>query len=399
MSDDQRRTGPAPPDEPRSGATDDPRLSSSVPVGSAEPLADPEAIEAALDVEGGADELAKESGRGAEAVVGRWQTPAGRLLRTVLAFVAFFLIVGLVWEAFKWLFGDPWRFENIAGTGIDYFHEPPFALIQANDIQLPHIWDIAYSLTEPAIRGSETPLLLHLVGAAATTWSQAVIGFAIGALIGITLASIFVHSLLAERAAMPYVIASQAIPIVALAPIIVVAIGRNSFDPLQFVEEFTGGAISFGDFRLPLYPSVIFIAVYLTFFAVTIAQTRGLRSPDPRSLELMRSYAASRWDIYRKVRLPASVPYLFTALKIAAAAAIVGAIIGEGPGGVKEGLGRNIINFNQQYIIAPERLWATILIAALTGILFFMAVRVAEIISTRNRRKSAGPDVPVGGAA
>jgi NitT/TauT family transport system permease protein len=338
----------------------EPAFGDADPVGSEEPLADPHAIDATLDVEGGADELARRSASGAEAVVGRWRSPSGRLLRSVLAFVAFFLIVAVVWELFKWLFGDPWRFPNIVGTGLDYHHEPPFALIQAGDLQLPHVWDIAYSLTEPALRRSESTLLMHLVGAAATTWSTAVIGFAFGALIGIVLASIFVHSLFAERAVMPYVIASQAVPIVALAPIIVVAAGRGS-------------------------TSVIIIATYLTFFPVTIAQARGLRSPDPRSLELMRSYAASRWDIYRKVRFPASLPYLFTALKIAAAAAIVGAIIGEGPGGVKDGLGLNIINFSQQYITGPEKLWATILIAALTGILFFVAVRIAEIITLRRR--------------
>ena len=98
---------------------------------------------------------------------------------------------------------------------------------------------------------------------------------------------------------MPYVIASQTIPIVALAPMIVFAFGPN-------------------------VTSVVVIATYLTFFPVTIAMIRGLRSPDPRALELMRSYAAWRWAIYRKVRLPASLPYLFTALKIAATASIVG---------------------------------------------------------------------------
>lgn len=330
-----------------------------------DPLAEADAIDATLDVEGGANELAIESTTGAEAVVGRWQTPLGRLTRTILAFVAFFLIVFFVWELFKWLFGDPWRFEDIVGTGVDYFHVPPFSLIQASDLQLPHAWDIAYALSEPVQRNSETTLFVHLIGAAFSTWTQALIGFAIGALIGITLASIFVHSALSERAFMPYVIASQAIPIVALAPIIVAAAGRGN-------------------------TAVIIIAVYLTFFPVTIAQSRGLRSPDPRSLELMRSFAASKWDIYRKVRLPASVPYLFTALKVAAAAAIVGAIIGEGPGGVKDGLGRAIINFNQQYISGPEKLWATILIASLTGIFFFVLVRIAEIISTRQRSPDPG---------
>jgi NitT/TauT family transport system permease protein len=330
-------------------------------------LADPAALEVALDVEATADELALSSRSGAEAMVGRWQSPAGRLARTILAFVAFFLIVFAAWELFKWLAGDPWRFEDILGTGFDYVHFPPFKLIQASDLQLPHVWDIGAALAQPVQRSSETSLLVYLLGAAFSTWTQAVIGFALGALIGIGLASIFVHSALGERAFMPYVIASQAIPIVALAPIIVAAAGRGN-------------------------TSVIIIATYLTFFPVTIAQARGLRSPDPRSLELMRSYAASKWQIYRKLRLPASVPYLFTALKVAAAAAMVGAIIGEGPGGVKDGLGRAIINFNQQYITGPEKLWATILIAAVTGIFFFIAVRIAEILSTRQRQRPPGQD-------
>ncbi len=334
-----------------------------------DPLADPDALDATLDVEGGADELALESGTGAEAVVARWHTPLGRLARTVLAFVVFFLIVALVWELFKWLFGDPWRFENILGTGLDHFHVPPFHLIQASDVQLPHVWDIAFALTEPVQRNSDTSLLVFLASAAFSTWTMAVVGFALGALIGVVLASIFVHSALSERAFMPYVIASQAIPIVALAPIIVAAAGRGN-------------------------AAVIIIATYLTFFPVTVAQARGLRSPDPRSLELMRSFAASKWEIYRKVRLPASVPYLFTALKVAAAAAIVGAIIGEGPGGVKDGLGRAIINFNQQYITGPEKLWATILIAAITGILFFVMVRIAEVLSTRQRSHARPPGDP-----
>lgn len=326
------------------------------------------ALDEALGIADAADDLAKASSGGAEAVVGRWSSPAGRIARTLLAFVVFFAVVFVVWEGFKWLFGDPWRFENVLGTGWDYFHEPPFYLLQASDLQLPHQWDILYALVEPVQRNQDDSLFVYLVGAAFATWRSAVVGFAIGALVGVLLASIFVHSSLAERGFMPYVIASQAIPIVALAPIIAAALGRGT-------------------------TAVVFIAVYLTFFPVTVAQARGLRSPDPRSLELMRSFAASRWDIYRKVRLPASVPYLFTALKVAAAAALVGAIIGEGPGGVKDGLGRAIINFNQQYISGPEKLWATILIAALTGIVFFVMVRIAEVLSTRQRAAGrSGPD-------
>jgi NitT/TauT family transport system permease protein len=99
----------------------------------------------------------------------------------------------------------------------------------------------------------------------------------------------------------------------------------------------------------------------------------------------MHSYAASKWAIYRNVRLPASVPYLFTGLKIAAAASIVGTIIGEGPGGGLQGLGRAILTFNQQYITGPERLWATIVVAATIGLLFFGLVVLAERYVLRRR--------------
>jgi NitT/TauT family transport system permease protein len=156
------------------------------------------------------------------------------------------------------------------------------------------------------------------------------------------------------------VIASQTIPIVALAPMIVFAFGPN-------------------------VTSVVIIATYLTFFPVTIAMIRGLRSPDPRALELMRSYAASDWSVFWKLRMPASMPYLFTALKVAATASIVGAIVGEGPGGIPDGLGRAIINFNNQYISGPEKLWATIVACALLGILFFTIIRFIEVTTLRRR--------------
>ena len=283
-------------------------------------------------------------------------SPFRRLARTVVGVLAFLLLLAIVWEAFKFVGGDPWRYPEIG-----FFHDPPLRILQASDRQLPHLWDIAASLFQPVQRNQAETLGQFLVGAALFTWQEALIGFVLGAIIGLALASIFVHSRLLERAFVPYVIASQTIPIVALAPIIVVSFGRGLV-------------------------AVVIIATYLTFFPVTIAAMRGLSSPDPRSVELMRSYAASRWDIYRRVRLPASVPYLFTALKVAATASIVGAIIGEGPGGVPEGLGRAIINFNQQYITGPEKLWATIFIAAMVGIAFYLLVQVAESLTLRGRR-------------
>ena len=99
----------------------------------AAPAVDPDATEVALDVEGTADELAVTSVTGAEGVVGRWSSRTGRLMRTVLALGVFLVGVAVLWEAFKWLFGDTWRLENVLGTGIDYHHEPPLYLLQAND--------------------------------------------------------------------------------------------------------------------------------------------------------------------------------------------------------------------------------------------------------------------------
>ena len=280
-------------------------------------------------------------------------SPERGWLRRLLVFAVFVLLIGLVWEGLKFIGGDPWRTET-------WTWEPPLDIWFASDLLLPHVWDIWGALANPVQRGSEQSLAQFLVGAAFYTWREAAIGFVLGAVIGITLAAIFVHSRLLERAFVPYVIASQTIPIVALAPMIVFAFG-------------------------PSVTSVVIVATYLTFFPVTIAMIRGLRSPDPRALELMRSYAASRWSVFWKLRMPAAMPYLFTALKISATASIVGAIVGEGPGGIPDGLGRAIVNFNTQYISGPEKLWATIVACAALGIAFFFIIRVAEVLVLRNR--------------
>jgi NitT/TauT family transport system permease protein len=281
--------------------------------------------------------------------------PAGRratarhLVRRITIFVAFVAIVLVLWEGVKLIGGDFWR----AGT-TEVIWDPPLKIWFATDVNLPHVWDIWAAIVAPLNSGTTETLGSYLFFQALYTWREAFIGFALGAFLGIGLAIAFIHYGLVERAFAPYVIASQTIPIVALAPMIVFFVGHNM-------------------------TSVVIIATYLSFFPVTIAMLRGLRSPDPRALELMRSYAASRRAVLWKLRLPASLPYLFTALKITATASIVGAIVGEGPGGIRYGLGRAILFFSQQYTIAPEKLWASILFTAALGILFFGIVRLVEL--------------------
>ena len=295
------------------------------------------------------------SRRPATATRGRWRGP--------LAFASLIGLILLLWEGSKFLGGTPWRPPGLLPSTVVIWN-PPFRWDFANDLNLPHLWNIGLVFLEPWQRGADRNVAQFLFDAALYTWREAFLGFALGTLLGLGLATIFVHSRWMERSFVPYVVASQTIPIIALAPMIVFALGAN-------------------------VTSVVVIATYLTFFPVTIAMIRGLRAPDPRALELMRSYAAGRWATYRKVRLPASLPYLFTALKIAATASIVGAIIGEGPGGIPDGLGRAIINFNQQYISGPEKLWAAILVSSVLGISFFAVIRAAELTVLRGRPGAA----------
>jgi NitT/TauT family transport system permease protein len=291
--------------------------------------------------------------------------PAAARRRRALTWVLLLVAVLALWEGLKFLGGTPWRAPGaIPGSNSPILWNPPFRWPFVNDLNLPHVWNIALAFLDPWQRGADRNVAQFLFDAALYTWKEAALGFLVGAAVGLVLATIFVHSRLLERALVPYVVASQTVPIIAIAPLITYAFGGST-------------------------AAVVAIATYLTFFPVTIAMIVGLRSFDPRALELTRSYAASRWDVYRKLRFPASLPFLFTALKIAATASIVGAIIGEGPGGIADGLGRVIITYNQYYITGPEKLWAAIIASGILGVTFFLVVRAVEIAVLRRRPGAA----------
>jgi NitT/TauT family transport system permease protein len=255
-----------------------------------------------------------------------------RALRGVLSFVIVMIALVVLWQGIKAIF-------NLDG------------------LVLPNVEDILDALFQPIQEGK--PLLGQiLLGAALFTLREAVLGFAFGAVLGFALAVIFAHSRLLERGLMPFVVASQTVPILAIAPMVVVWLKAG-------------------------WLSVAVIAAYLTFFPVTINTLRGLVSVPATALELMQSYAATRREILLKLRIPHALPYIFTALKISATASVVGAIIGELPSGIQDGLGGAIINFNQYYLQGPPRLWATNLMAALTGIVAFVAVAIVERLLVR----------------
>jgi NitT/TauT family transport system permease protein len=227
------------------------------------------------------------------------------------------------------------------------------------DFKLPHTYAIVGELFRRTGRGE---LWIAALGRnALVTGGEALAGFLIGGIAGFGIAAAFIRWPLMEQGMLPYVVASQTVPILAIAPMVVVWLGTG-------------------------WMSKAIIASYLTFFPVTINVLRGLRAASPDSLALMHSYGATPGQIFFKLRLPTSMPYLFTALKISATASVVGAIIGELPVGSAAGLGVVIINAAQYYTFRPTNLWAAILVAALLGIVFYVLIVGAERVVLRGQR-------------
>ncbi|KXK23825.1 MAG: ABC transporter permease [Chloroflexi bacterium OLB15] len=294
------------------------------------------------------------------AVVARAERPPSETssFRTLLITLGLLFAMVLIWEGLK-AFSQANNYEiTVAGVNID--------LTIFNNSQLPHLSDIAASLFEPAQRNGP-PLWQMLMGSVGVTLLSALQGFLLGGIIGFALAVLFAHFGALSRGLLPFVVASQTVPILAIAPMIVIWFGRVGASNL----------------------AVAVIAAYLTFFPVTIYTLRGLVSVPTTALELMQTYAASKLQILWKLRLPNAVPQIFTALKIASTASVVGAIIGELPSGAQDGLGIAILNFARYYNQSPPRLWATIFIAGLVGILFFTVIAIIERLVVRWKPESA----------
>ena len=279
--------------------------------------------------------------------------------RRILGFLVLTVAVLVVWEAAKWLGGDPWRLTAASsGSSVDYEHAAvPLADRRTTCRCLMFGTWSGPSSSPPSGTGRRSA---DPGGQALFTFQEALVGFAFGSVFGLALGILFVHSRLAERALVPYVVASQAVPILAISPLIVIATQAG-------------------------WLSVAVISAYLTFFPVTIAALRGLRAADPRALELFHSYAATRRQVLWNAP-PADLPAVpLRPFRIGAAAAVIRAIIGELPAGIANGLGSAIVNYNQYYVQGPERLWATIIVCSCVGLAFVGLVRLTETLVTRGR--------------
>lgn len=206
---------------------------------------------------------------------------------------------------------------------------------------------------------SKRSLVFH----AWVTLSSTLLGFAFGTLLGIVLAVGIVHVKTLDRSLMPWVIASQTIPILAIAPMIIVVLGHLGL---------TG-----------LVPKAI-ISMYLCFFPITIGMVKGLRSPDILQLDLMKTYSASNSNVFWKLRIPASIPYLFTSLKVAVAISLVGAIVAELPTGAVQGLGARLLAGS--YYGQTIQIWSALVVASILGMMLVWAVGFAEKLTLRQMR-------------
>lgn len=192
------------------------------------------------------------------------------------------------------------------------------------------------------------------------TLSSTLLGFAIGTVLGILLAVGIVHMKTLEKSLMPWVISSQTIPILAIAPMIVVVLGAIGLKGLV--------------------PKAV-ISTYLCFFPVTIGMVKGLRSPDPLQMDLMRTYNATSWQTFWLLRWPSSLPFLFASLKVAIAISLVGAIVGELPTGAQAGLGARLLAGS--YYGQTIQIWSALVTAALLAATMVALVGVVEQLLLR----------------
>ncbi|MFC7530660.1 ABC transporter permease [Actinoplanes sp. GCM10030250] len=273
-------------------------------------------------------------------------------MRRALSALAGLVVAALVWEGYK-AAGNP---EGTVVFGVR-------VLPRADDLSMPHLATIVQRLADPEMTGGR-PVWLVVLQACLFTLGITVAGFLAGALVGLALAVGMQRFRIVERGLLPYVILSQTVPLVALAPLIA---GWS-------------GSI------MPAWATVAVIAAYLAFFPVAVGMLRGLQSPGAAGVELMRSYAASWWRTLVTLRFPSALPYLFPALRLAGAAAVVGAVVGEISTGTRGGIGRLIIEYSREATSDPAKVYTAMLGAALLGLLVAAAVSLLEVPLMRHRR-------------
>jgi len=270
------------------------------------------------------------------------------------------LVLALLWEGYKALGPD----EGVLVGGLT-------VLPRTTDIAMPHLWAIATRLAEPVTSGRDAlPVWQAVLEAAAFSLGVAAVGWVVGVVVGLALAVLMQRFRTAESAVLPWIVLSQTVPLIAIAPLV----------------RRWGAQLEFGSFTWESWMSVAVIASYLAFFPVAIGALRGLNSPDQIHVDLMRAYSVGWWRTLLSLRFPASVPFLLPALRLAAANAIIGTVVAEVSIGLRGGIGRMIIEFAQSGSGDPAKTWAPILGAVVLGLVAAGLVALLGLLLARFRR-------------
>lgn len=272
------------------------------------------------------------------------------------------LAVAALWELYKF-------FGPADGVVIGDLRLLP----RTHDRAMPHVWDMIARLFEPTSGAATPPLWQTIVGGALVTLGIAAVGWLIGVVVGAAFALIMQRWRIAEWGLLPWIVVSQTVPLIAFAPLV----------------ARIGNQIDRGIMPWPQWLSVALIASYLAFFPVAVGMLRGLNSPEKIHQDLMRSYAAGYFQTLLRLRLPAAVPYLLPALRLAAANAVIGAVVAEVSIGMRGGLGRMLLQMAQSSSADPAVAWAPIFGAIALGLIAAGSVALLGLLLNRYRRGEA----------
>jgi NitT/TauT family transport system permease protein len=284
------------------------------------------------------------------------------LFRRVGTFALALALVAVVWELYKVI--GPEDGGTVFGWAI---------LPRANDTAMPHVWEMFSRYGQPENRASDTPILVVVLRGAWFTFRIALAGLALGTAVGLGLAVLMARYKVVERGLLPYLVLSQTVPLIAVAPLVVS----------------WGGRLHVGAFEWPRWLSAAVLGAFLAFFPVAVGTLKGLTSTPPASLELMDSYAASWRQTLFKLRFPAALPYIVPALKLAATASVVGVVVAEISTGLAGGIGRLIIEYAREATSDPAKVFTAVFGAAALGLVMAGIVALVDLVGMRNRPREA----------
>ena len=270
-------------------------------------------------------------------------------------------LVAVLWELYKVV--GPEKGGKLFGIAI---------LPRSNDTAMPHIWEMLSRYAEPEMRSPNSKLIWFVVlKGAFYSFRLAFVGFVIGSTIGVALAALMTRFKTMERGLLPYLVISQTVPLIALAPLVVS----------------WGGKLEIFGFTWPRWLSASVLGAFLAFFPIAVGTLRGLKSAPAASLELMDSYAASWKQTLFKLRFPAAIPYMVPAFKLGASGAVIGVVVAEISTGLKGGIGRLIIEYARQATGDPAKVFTAVFGAAGLGLAMAGLVALADVLLMRNRPK------------